>query len=108
VDGSLSPVRLGLVAAAALCLLALGSWPYGFYLFLRWVVCAACVAGAVSLSDRRAPFTLLVLIGMALLYNPLVRVHATREFWQVANVGAAVAMGWAAFRLGRVPGRVVG
>ena len=72
---------------------ALLPWPYGYYNFLRFCVCgaAAFLAYQQWTHDDAASKWVVVLVGIALLYNPLVPVHLTREIWIVLNVGTAIA-----------------
>lgn len=87
----------GRIVAVAIACLFLG-WalypenPYGYYLFMRWVVCGICIyltVQAVEL-DR---INLAWVFGITgILYNPIVRVHATREIWSVVNVVTIVVL----------------
>ena len=72
---------------------ALLPWPYGYYNFLRFCVCgsAAFLAYQQWTHDDAASKWAVVLVGIALLYNPLVPVHLTREIWTVLNFGTAIA-----------------
>lgn len=72
---------------------ALFPWPYGYYNFLRFCVCgaAAFLAYQQWTHDNAASKWVVALVGIALLYNPLIPIHLTREIWTVANVGTAIA-----------------
>ena len=72
---------------------ALLPWPYGYYNLLRFCVCgvAAFLAYQQWTHDNAASKWVVVLVGIALLYNPLVPVHLTREIWTVLNIGTAIA-----------------
>jgi hypothetical protein len=85
--------RLLLAAIPSLMLLAaLASWPYGYYTFLRLVVTGCAIALIVVEYQRTNKFSALsiLLIGIALLFNPLVPVHLTRDLWALIDVGCAV------------------
>jgi hypothetical protein len=86
----------GLVSAAMLAG-ALGSWPYGYYTLLRWVVCAAAIVFAVYGFNNRAQWATWVFGFVALLFNPIVPVTLTRPIW--APIDLAVA---AVFAVGAV------
>jgi len=60
--------------------------PYGYYILLRWVVCGAFSFLAVQAINRGKQGWLYVFGITALIYNPIVRVHLTREIWSVVNV----------------------
>lgn len=80
---------------AGLLLLALLPWPYGYYVFLRWVVCGAALLTAWDiLRYRSASIGGWLMIGCAVLYNPLVPVHLKREVWMVVNVVTAALFWW--------------
>ena len=72
---------------AALLLLALLPWPYGFYTFLRLGVCVvfAWLAYEQWKFDNAISAWVVVLGAFTLLYNPLLTVHLTREIWSVLN-----------------------
>lgn len=76
------------LAPAALLLLALLPWPYGFYTFLRLGVCLVCAWLAYEQwkLDYAVSAWVVVLGAIALLYNPLLTVHLTREIWSVLNL----------------------
>ena len=73
---------------------ALLPWPYGYYNFLRFCVCgaAAFLAYQQWTHDDAASKWVVVLGAIALLYNPLVPIHLTREIWSVLNVVTATAL----------------
>ena len=64
--------------------------PYGYYILLRWITCA-CFAylavHALALEKTGWVWTLGV---TAVVYNPLLRIHLTREIWSVVNVATIV------------------
>ena len=76
-------------------LLALNpDYPYGYYMFLRWVCCAAFVYLAIHASTRKKQGWVRILGVTPAIYNPILPVHGTREMWTVVNVatiGMAVA-----------------
>ena len=81
-------------AAAPIAALAWGMTsgnPYGYFLFLRVVVCfGAFVFAAIAAGQGRRNLTVLFL-GVVVLYNPLIPVHLTRDSWLVFNF-ATIAM----------------
>lgn len=93
---SIVAVVLLLVAVIA----TLDRWqiPYGFYIFLRLVVCGSTVALCF---DSIVPVWLKYMLGLqALLYNPIVRVHlGDRDVWMGFNVVAIAfyLVAWALF-----------
>jgi hypothetical protein len=89
--------------AAAVLLGALGGWPYGYYTLLRWVTCAAAVFVAVAVYDWKRTAWVWVFGFVAVLFNPLVPVHLSREIWQPIDVVTAVLFTAAALALSRPP-----
>lgn len=75
-------------------LAALFPWPYGYYNFLRFCVCgaAAFLAYQQWAHDDAASKWVVMLVAIALLYNPFVPIYLTREIWTVLNVGTAIAL----------------
>jgi hypothetical protein len=80
------------LAPAVMLVLALGPWPYGYYLLLKLVVCGAAGFWAWSILQGRSGARGLgwTLVLVALLYNPLFRVPFDRGVWGVINVATAL------------------
>lgn len=76
---------------AALLVAALFPWPYGYYDLLRLVVCAG--SGWIAFEQWRHDDAIsgwVVAFGAtALLYNPILAIHLTREIWTVFNIVTA-------------------
>ncbi len=81
-----------------LLLLALLPFPYGFYVMLRLIVCSTSVLltyDEYRLRGRVSGWAI-VLAGIALLFNPLIPVHLTRDTWVPIDVatGALLIFHW--------------
>ena len=77
--------------------------PYGYYVLLRWVCCAAFIYLAVQAFKQGRQGWVWVLGVTAALYNPIVPAHLGREVWTMVNLATvAVAVG-SVFQLKRVP-----
>jgi hypothetical protein len=78
------------VISALMLFLALADWPYGYYQLLRLVVCgsASYVAYLGYQSDKQ--WILWVFAAIAVLFNPIVRIHLNREIWAVIDVICAI------------------
>ena len=80
-----------LVSALLLCVGVLPGIPYGFYTFLRLVVCGVGVYAAVllrthsTLQKHFIPLAILVT-----LFNPVIPVHLSRTFWMLIDIFTAV------------------
>lgn len=68
--------------------------PYGYYILLRWVCCGVFAYLAFKGYEQGQQGWVWVLGITAAVYNPIFRVHLTREIWSVVNVvtiGVSVA-----------------
>src|SRR2546430_13229864 len=82
-----------LVAAVLLASAAIGRHPYSFYTLLRWICCAVFVYSAFTAHERNRVLWVWIFGGLAVLYNPVFRVHLDRSTWASVNwltVGAIV------------------
>ena len=63
------------------------SFPYGFYTFLRLVVTiTASIALINSLKNEGGINNTSIIFGLvAILYNPLIPIHLSREIWMLIN-----------------------
>ncbi len=71
---------------------------YGYYILLRWVCCAVFAYLALLALAKEKQGWAWVLGITAVVYNPIMRVHLTRETWSIINVvtiGIAVASSFA-------------
>ena len=60
--------------------------PYGYYILLRWVCCAAFVYLAIQAWNLERTGWVWILGVTAGVYNPIFRIHATREIWSIVNL----------------------
>jgi len=68
--------------------------PYGYYILHRWVCCGVFSYLALKALDAGHQGWVWGLGITVAVYNPIFRVHLTREIWSVVNVvtiGIAVA-----------------
>ena len=77
------PSKVAAIVSIVLLLLAVVSrWPYGFYTFLRIVVCGTAIwLGVEAYQFRKTPVTC-VLGGLAVLFNPLIPIYMRRTQWR--------------------------
>ncbi|WP_218122145.1 DUF6804 family protein [Arthrobacter sp. ov407] len=84
------PATAPSVMGAVFLLLAFLGGPYELYVFARWAVTAMAIwMSVVAGAQKRTPWVV-VFIAIALLFNPLVPVYATREFWIPFNLAGFV------------------
>jgi len=68
--------------------------PYGYYILLRWVCCGIFAYLAFRTLEQEKRGWTWVLGITAVVYNPILRVHLTREIWSIINlitIGIVVA-----------------
>jgi hypothetical protein len=85
--------------AAAMLLGALADWPYGYYQILRFVVCGIGVYVAYTAYTWHKMWAVWLFGFVALLFNPLVPIHFSRELWQYVDIICAVMFAVIAFIL---------
>ena len=79
----LQPSKVAAIASIILLVLAVTTrWPYGFYTFLRIVVCATAVWLAVEAYQFGKTPLAWVLGGLAVLFNPLIPTYMRRTQWR--------------------------
>lgn len=76
---------------AGLSVIALASLPYGFYMFLKIAVtaCAGTAAYLKFLAGERGVLVW-IFVALAILFNPIIPVHLTKEIWMFFNIVSAV------------------
>lgn len=84
------PHLIPCIVAALMLFGALGNWPYGYYQLLRFVVCP--VGGYVAyIAYNWQKLWATWLFGfIAVLFNPLIPIHLSRELWQPIDLVCAV------------------
>ena len=78
---------------AILLLVALAPLPYGYYVLLRIVVCAASAFIAYREYSKSGVISswFLMMVGIALIFNPIIPIHLSREIWAPIDIFAALA-----------------
>lgn len=77
------------IIAIIAMLLALLSWPYGYYVFLKWVVCSASVYYAYTryTTINKLDGWICVLAIVAILFNPITPVYLhDKGVWNIIDV----------------------
>ncbi len=90
-------------AAAAAVLLffaALGRWPYDFYTLLRLGICSASFYVVVKAIKAKRPIWAWLMVGIAVLFNPLLPVYVRRGTWRVLDLFAAACFAVSAIMFG--------
>jgi hypothetical protein len=64
--------------------------PYGYYIVLRWVCCAAFTYLALKAHAQGKEGWVWGLGVMAVIYNPIIRIHLTRDIWSAVNIATLI------------------
>ena len=78
------------IALAALFLLCLADFPYGFYQLVRFVGSIGLGYLAFSAYQQEKKVDLIVFGALALLFQPFAKITLGRELWNIIDVGAAI------------------
>ena len=83
------------VAVAAIPMLAL-IWgmqpgnPYGYFVFLRIVVCLGAFVFTAIFAGQKRETLVVIFAGIAILFNPVLPIYLTREKWLVIDAATIV------------------
>lgn len=66
--------------------------PYSYYVLLRIVICTICAFLAFCALEIGNDKWVWILGVTALIYNPIIRIHLTREIWSVVNIATIVVL----------------
>lgn len=80
------------IIIAGLLLGCLGDMPYGYFQIVRLISCALfCWLAYIEYQEKRI-VTTAVSIGLALLLNPIAKVHFKRQIWNNIDLIIAIAL----------------
>ncbi len=71
---------------AIMSLLALADLPYGYYQLLRIVVTGSAAWIAYAYNNRRIMIGAIVFVGIAVIFNPIAKIHMERNVHAVFNL----------------------
>lgn len=66
--------------------------PYGYYMLLRLVAFGVFAFAAYVTYDRKSKALPWVYGFMALVFNPIIKIHFPKEMWAVVDVAAGVLL----------------
>lgn len=66
--------------------------PYGYYILLRFMLCGTCAYLAFHASEIKSDKWVWILGVTAVIYNPILRIHLTREIWSVINIATIIIL----------------
>ena len=76
--------------AAGMLIVAVAPLPYGYYMLLRLVATGVFVWSAYVAYERQYQVLPWVLVLLAVLFNPVVKIHLPREIWAGIDIGAGI------------------
>jgi hypothetical protein len=84
-------IKLLCVASGIILLLAIVlSWPYSYYILLRWAIFASSIIVAIGFYNSKVTGWALVFGAVAFLFNPIFPVYLTRQTWTPIDLISAV------------------
>lgn len=95
----LSDLKIPYLIVVVLSLLALAPMPYGYYTFLKIAVtgCAAITA-YLKYKNGDKGFLFWLCVAAAILFNPIIPIHLTRQNWMFFNIAIAALFGYIAWK----------
>lgn len=96
------PVPLA-AASAALFFALVPDLPYGYFQLLRILVCGASCYGAFIAMEKENTTWMWLFICIAVLFNPIIKIHFDREIWQVIDAAVGLLYGVAAVLFRKTP-----
>lgn len=65
-------------------------WPYGYYVFLRWMVTGSAIFLIWVANKLQKQKWLGLMIVIAILFNPIIPIYLTKEIWVVIDLIVAI------------------
>jgi hypothetical protein len=76
--------------AAGMLIVAVAPLPYGYYMLLRLVATGVFAWSAYVAYERQYQVLPWVLVLLAVLFNPVIKIHLPREMWAAIDIGAGI------------------
>lgn len=88
------------LAPMIMLVMALAPWPYGYFMVLRLVVCGTGIWLASAIFSTRQTQSLgWAFVAVAIVYNPIFRVHFEREVWMALNLFTCAPFGYFGWKI---------
>lgn len=75
---------------SALLFMGAAPLPYGYYMLLRIAVTGFCIWATVVTYEQKSQYLPWVFVLLALLFNPIIKIHLAKELWALIDVGVAI------------------
>jgi len=69
---------------------AVAEWPYGYYIFLRWITCITSILIAFQAFEKNIDWAKVVFIITTILFNPLAPIYLSRSTWIPLDILTAI------------------
>ena len=79
-------IASGIILIAAI----IPSWPYNYYVFLRWAIFISAIITAYGFYNSKLTGWTLVFGAVAILFNPIIPVYLTRQIWTPIDLVAGI------------------
>ena len=90
-----SDLKIAFLIVSTLSLIALLPMPYGYYIFLRIAVTGlGGITAYLNFISGKRDWVLWSCVAVAILFNPFIPIHLTKEIWMVFNVMTATLFFW--------------
>lgn len=86
--------------ATIMLLIAIAPLPYGYYQFLRWVICGIAVYIAVIAYRWGKAWGTWIFSAIAVLFNPIFPIPLSREIWLPIDIIGSLLFGFSQFLIG--------
>lgn len=83
---------IGIYICAGMLILGVAPLPYGYYTLLRLVACGVFTFAALVAHERKNRVLPWVYGLVAVLFNPIVKIHLPKEAWVFVDIGAGVLL----------------
>jgi predicted membrane protein len=80
------------IGLAALCLLCLLDMPYGYFQLVRWMALLVFAGLAWEAYEKGKQLQVGLWLGLAVLFQPLLKIALGRTLWNVVDVAVAVLL----------------
>lgn len=80
------------IVLSILLLICLFDMPYGYYQFVRFAALVGFAILAYQANESQHKFEMIIYIGLAILFQPLIKIALGRLIWNIVDVVVGVAL----------------
>jgi hypothetical protein len=84
--------RIIKIVLAALFFLCLLDMPYGFYQLVRFIALVGFSILAYQSYENENKYLTIIYIGLAILFQPLIKISLGREIWNIVDVIVGIGL----------------